>query len=146
LFFELVGRRVLKGYFPFRVGGKTVYDALFYIDRDEGDLIPQNVRAPQLRVIEFKFCLSKLIQDLDDERKFLTDIDLLVCWVNDLHDEHLSDYSIHALERDNVDPYPGAQLRIQRKTDYCQVLVLKDYLESKGLIEAPDRPVTKDAS
>jgi hypothetical protein len=134
LFFELIGRGDLKGYFPFRVGGKTIYDGLFYLDKNEGDVIPQNIKASQLRQIEFKSCLSRLIQDLDDEKKFLAEIDLLVCWNNDIQDDALSDYSIHSLERDNIDPYPGAQLRIQRKTDYCQVLVLKDYLESKNLI------------
>ena len=35
LFFELVGRRILKGYFPFRTGGtRTLYDGLCYIDSE----------------------------------------------------------------------------------------------------------------
>jgi hypothetical protein len=133
LFFELIGKKILKGYFPFRVGGKTIYDGLFYIDRDQGDTIPQNINANDLRTVEFKYCVSRLLTDLDDETKFLTDIDLLVCWENDARKD--IDYSIHSLSREErIAPFPGAQLRIKRGKDSCQVLVLKDYLESLKLI------------
>ena len=34
LFFELIGRELLRGYFSFRVGGnRATYDALFFIDQ-----------------------------------------------------------------------------------------------------------------
>ena len=129
LFFELVGRKLLKGYFPFRVGGnRATYDALFFIDQDEGERLPRNIRPRELKTVEFKFQLSGLIQDFTDEMKFLNDIDLVVCWENDCDDE--LEYNIHSLERESIMPLPGAQLRIQKGTSTCQVLVLKEFIES----------------
>ena len=133
LFFELIGRKLLKGYFPFRVGGKTIYDGLFYIDRNQGETIAQNIKSKDLKFVEFKYSISRLLRDLDDQIKFLDDIDLLICWENDIQDDAVSEYSIHSLLREGIDPYPGAELRIKHGTKYCQVLVLKDYLESLNL-------------
>jgi len=131
IFFELVGRKLLKGYFPFRVGGnRATYDALFFIDQNEGDTLPPpNVRARDLKIVEFKFRLSELISDFEDQTKFLQDIDLVICWENDC-EEDTSEYNVHSLEREGKTPLPGAQLRIQRGTQSCQVLVLKDFLQS----------------
>jgi hypothetical protein len=131
LLFELIGRKLLKGYFPFRVGGnRATYDALFYIDLDESDKIPKRIRSRQLRVVEFKYRLSDLIEDFIDERKYLQDIDLLVCWEND-YEPDTSPYYVSSMERDGIDnPYPGAQFRIKRGTDVCQVLVLEDFVQS----------------
>ena len=129
LFFELVGRKLLKGYFPFRVGGnRATYDALFYIDQDESEKLLRDIRSRELKTVEFKFQLSGLIQDFRDEVKFLRDIDLVICWENDCDDE--LEYNIHSLEREGIPPFPGAQLRIQQGTRTCQVLVLKDFIES----------------
>ena len=129
LFFELIGRKLLKGYFPFRVGGnRATYDALFYIDQDEGERLPRNIRPSQLKTVEFKFQLSGLIQDFMDEAKFLSEIDLVVCWENDCEDD--LEYNIHSLERDGIPPLPGAELRIHKGTHTCQVLVLKEFIES----------------
>ncbi len=129
LFFELIGRKLLRGYFPFRVGGNRVtYDALFLIDQNEGEKLPRNFRPSQLKTVEFKFHLSGLIQDFRDEVKFLSGIDLVVCWENDCDDD--LEYNIHSLERDGILPLPGAQLRIHKETDTCQVLVLKELIES----------------
>jgi len=130
----MVGRKLLRGYFPFRVGGKTVYDGLFYIDKSQGDTIPQNIKSHNLKFVEFKYCVSGLIRDLDDEKKFLQEIDLLVCWENDIKDDAAIEYSIHSLSRENIEPYPGAQKRIKRGINSCQVLILKDFLESLKLI------------
>ncbi len=129
LFFELVGRKLLKGYFPFRVGGnRATYDALFLIDQDESEKLLRDIRPRELKTVEFKFQLSGLIQDFTEEMKFLDDIDLVVCWENDCDDE--LEYNIHSLEREGIPPFPGAQLRIQKGTNTCQVLVLKEFIES----------------
>jgi Histidine kinase-, DNA gyrase B-, and HSP90-like ATPase len=134
LFFELIGSKTLKGYFPFRVGAQTIYDALFYIDKQQGNTIPHNIRARDLKFVEFKYRLSSLLTDLDNQTKFLDDIALLVCWINDIKEDASTGYSIHDLSRDEIDAYPGAQLRIKRGRDSCQVLILKDYLESSNII------------
>ena len=129
LFFELIGRKLLRGYFPFRVGGNRVtYDALFLIDQGEGEKLPRNIRPSELKTVEFKFQLSGLIQDFMEEVKFLNDIDLVICWENDCSDD--LEYNIHSLDRDGIMPFPGAQLRIHKGTSTCQVLVLKEFIES----------------
>lgn len=129
LFFELIGRKLLKGYFPFRIASKKTYDGLFYIDYEEGDKLIPNVRPPQLRVVEFKYHLSELIKDFEDENKYIQDIDLLVCWDHDYDAD--SSYSVSSLERDGIKKvFPGATLRIKKGSDSCQVLVLKDFIQS----------------
>ena len=129
LFFELIGRELLRGYFPFRVGGnRATYDALFFIDQNEGKKLPRNIKPSELKTVEFKFQLSGLIQDFMAEVKFLNEIDLAVCWENDCDDD--LEYNIHSLERDGIMPLPEAQLRIHKGTNTCQVLVLKEFIES----------------
>ena len=62
------------------------------------------------------------------EVKFLNEIDLVVYWENDCDDD--LEYNIHSLERDGIMPLPEAQLRIHKGTNTCQVLVLKEFIES----------------
>src|SRR6185295_8268236 len=99
-FFELLGRKVLTGYFPFRLGINSTYDGLFYIDETGKDTIPSAFQARLLKQVEFKRNLSELIKNFDEESKFLVDIDLAVCWVNDCSDD--GEYNITSLERDNI--------------------------------------------
>ncbi|MFB0557292.1 MAG: hypothetical protein ACETVW_05500 [Dehalococcoidia bacterium] len=75
--------------------------------------------------MEFKVRLSELIQDFMDEKKYLRDIDLAVVWEDDYEGE---DYIVSSLERDGIEPLPGAQKRIRSGTQSCQVIVLKDLL------------------
>lgn len=133
LFFELLGRKVLKGYFPFRVGGsRAAYDALFFIGDESTTKLPKKFPSRDLKTVEFKYRLSEIISDFDSQEKFLSDIDLVICWENDCA-EDTSEYNIHSLEREGITPLPGAQLRIQRATQSCQVLVLKDFVNSLEL-------------
>ncbi len=130
LFFELLGRKILKGYFPFRVGGsRAAYDALFLFSDEKVDRVPKSFKPWDLKVVEFKYRLSEIISDFDNQEKFLDDINLVVCWENDCI-EDTSEYNIHSLEREGIEPLSGAQLRIQRGTQACQVLVLKDFVDS----------------
>lgn len=130
LFFELVGRKLLKGYFPFRVGlNRATYDALFYISSEEAERMPKSFRSRELKIVEFKFHLSELIDDFNSEFKYLEDIDLVVCWDNN-YTEEIPEYNISSLERDGVRALPGATLRVHRGTQSCQVLLLKDFIET----------------
>lgn len=133
LFFELLGRKLLKGYFPFRVGGnQAAYDALFFIGNDTDITMPKKFTYRELKTIEFKHRLSDLIADFDNQDKFLEEIDLVICWENNCVDD-TSEYNIHLLEREGIPALPGAQLRIQKGTRSCQVLVLKDFVDSLQL-------------
>lgn len=130
-FFELLGRKVLTGYFPFRLGINSTYDGLFYIDETGKDTIPSAFQARLLKQVEFKRNLSELIKNFDEESKFLVDIDLAVCWVNDCSDD--GEYNITSLERDNIKAYPGATFRIRKGTQQCQVIVLRDFIDNLQL-------------
>jgi len=133
LLFELVGRKTLKGYFPFRVGGnRAAYDALFFIGSDTDLAMPKKFSYRELKTVEFKYRLSEIISDFENQEKWLDDIDLVICWENDCS-EDTSEYNIHSLEREGIPALPGAQLRIQKATQSCQVLVLKDFIDSLEL-------------
>ena len=127
----MIGRKLINGYFPFRVGAnRTTYDALFYISNDESHKLSRKIRPRQLRIVEFKYKLSALIEDFENEKKYLTDIDLLICWENDFEPD-TSGYYVSSLERDGFSKgYPGVQFRIKRGLHMCQVLVLKDFVQS----------------
>jgi hypothetical protein len=130
LFFELIGRKILKGYFPFRTGGsRSLYDGLFFIESAGSDKLPKKFKARELKVVEFKYHLSEIISDFDEQIKYLDDIDVVVCWDDDTDPDTL-EYNVHSLEREGIDPLPGATLRIQKGTQSCQVIVLKDVIES----------------
>ncbi|HMU47354.1 MAG TPA: ATP-binding protein [Chitinophagaceae bacterium] len=128
IFFELLGRKVLTGYYPFRMGVNSTYDGLFYVDESGKDNIPSTFQARLLKTIEFKRNLSELSKNFEEESKFLADIDLAICWINDCSDD--DQYSVTSLERDNIRPLPGATLRIRKGTQQCQVIVLKELLEN----------------
>jgi hypothetical protein len=127
LFFELLGRKIITGYYPFRLGSSSVYDGLFYIEEKIKSGIPSSFQPRLLKTIEFKYKLSGLLQDFDEESKHIEDIDLVICWENDCSDD--TEYTISSLERDNIAPLPAASLRIRRATKSCQVIVLKDFLK-----------------
>jgi len=131
LFFELIGRKTITGYFPFRLAINNIYDGLFYIDVSSKGSFPASLKSRFLKIVEFKYKLSSLVKDFQEEIKYLDDIDLVVCWENDCEDD--SEYTVSSLERDNIDPLPAATLRVRRGTKSCQVIVLKDFLESLEL-------------
>lgn len=131
LFFELLGRKKITGYFPFRVGINSIYDGLFYINENGKESIPASFPHRHLKVVEFKHKLSFLIRNFKEQDKYLEDIDLVVCWENDCGDDE-TEYNVISLERDNIIPLPSATLRVQKGTKSCQVIVLKDFVENSG--------------
>ena len=131
IFFELLGRKIITGYFPFRLGVNSTYDGLFYVDEIGKDAIPSTFQARVLKKIEFKKNLSELISDFNEERKFLAEIDLAICWINDCDEE--GEFNITSLDRDSIKAFPSATLRIRKGTQQCQVIVLKDFIENLEL-------------
>ena len=100
LFHELVGAGILKGYKSLSTGYKQTYDlwANYVIDSKE---IGDNMKAAFGNkdtidlpcVIEFKYAAESIIDDLNDDIKFFTDMDLLVCW----------DYNENILAKNSVE-------------------------------------------
>lgn len=83
LFHELVAAGYLPQYYTYLIGYKQQYD--FY-----GKFVPgrESSRSDVCRgsglehrlVAEFKYLAESLLDDIDNETKFFTDISLLVCW------------------------------------------------------------------
>ena len=76
IFHELLGAGLLKHYRPLSTGYSAQYD-LHALYND-----PHKKQVLQL-LIEFKLKLESLIKDLEDGRKYLDDIHLLVAWSAD---------------------------------------------------------------
>ncbi|MHA1331609.1 MAG: ATP-binding protein [Candidatus Hodarchaeales archaeon] len=126
LFHELLGCGKLKGYYPFHTSINRTYDALMYVSAREDREMPSEIRWRDLKIVEFKLKLSDLIEDFVNEKKFLRDIDLVVVWEDDYNGDQ--EYTVSSLERDGIEPLPGASKRIRAGTQYCQLMVLKELL------------------
>ena len=67
MFFELLGSGHLRDFKPYVSGYKNKYD--LYSKYKQTDV-----------VVEFKFALSSLFRDFDDERKLFDEVDIVVVW------------------------------------------------------------------
>lgn len=130
LFHELIAKGELAGYYPFRSSSIRTYDSLVYISPAADRAMPSDIGWRDLKTVEFKTRLSALIQDFRSQAKFIPEIDLAVVWEDDCGDE--TEYIISSLDRDGVEPLPGAQKRIRRGNETCQVLVLKELPFAQG--------------
>ncbi|PVV84485.1 ATP-binding protein [Dehalogenimonas alkenigignens] len=125
LFNQLVGRGLLKGYYPFYTSSCKTYDSLMYISNQANGNMPDRINWADLKVVEYKLKLSELIQDFIEEKKYLQTLDLAIVWENDYTEE---DYIVSSLERDGITGFPCAQKRIRSGPNSCQLLVLKEFL------------------
>jgi len=87
IFHELLGAGILKGYSSLKRGYKTTYDlwGMYEIQKDKiGGTYAQlggDSRVFKLPlIIEFKFKAEDILSDFEDNIKYFTDIDLIVCW------------------------------------------------------------------
>jgi len=127
LFHELLSSGKLKGYYPFRASINRAYDALMYVSKSENGEMPAEISWRDLKFVEFKLGLAKLIkEDFLNEKKYLRDIDLVIVWEDDYEGDE--EYIVSSLERDGIEPLPGAQKRLRLGTQSCQVIVLKELL------------------
>lgn len=109
LFHELLGAKVLEGYFTLKTGYKMTYDLWGLYRISKSKIAPQYsklanavgvVEVPV--VIEFKYKCEDILIDFDSNRKNFTDIDLLVCW--DLDEAAFAKYgvAVEVLSPDDV--------------------------------------------
>jgi hypothetical protein len=87
LFHELVGAGILKGYYTLQRGYKMTYDlwGIYRIGKDEVGSnfrgLSDDANLMELPIVlEFKFRAESILRDLENNRKFFTDMDLIVCW------------------------------------------------------------------
>jgi len=86
LFHELVGAKVLQGYFTLKTGYKMTYDlwGKYAIDKMKigqncRRFANQNNQVELPLVIEFKYRGEDILIDFESDRKYFTDIDMIVC-------------------------------------------------------------------
>lgn len=98
IFHELVGARILKGYYSLSTGYKQTYD-LWATYNIESKYVGENMqdyatdgRIVMPCVIEFKYVAESIIGDLSADIKFFNDMDLIVCW--DLNEQKFAAHSI----------------------------------------------------
>lgn len=83
IFHELVGAKILNGYYTLKHGYKETYD-LWGFYKVMKKYIGKNVQikdGTQLpMIVEFKYFAHDILSDFEKRIKFFTDIDLIVCW------------------------------------------------------------------
>jgi len=103
IFHELVGAKILKGYYSLSTGYRQTYDLWATYDI-ESQYIGDNLRDVAVNgrvtmpcVIEFKYAAESIIGDLSGDIKFFNDMDLLVCW--DLNEQK---FAANAIEVEQI--------------------------------------------
>ena len=122
IFHELLGAKVLKYYHPLTTGYGAQYDLhALYTDPNIGHELEL--------VIEFKYALESLIKDLEEGRKYMNDIHLLVAWNADEQKLKNAGFDLDESEDKHYEgvtheitlPIPGI--------DPIPVILLEDYLK-----------------
>lgn len=86
IFHELVGAKILKGYYSLSTGYKQTYDLWTTYDIESKYVgsniqdVASNGRITMPCVIEFKYAAESIIADFSADTKFFNDLDLIVCW------------------------------------------------------------------
>lgn len=150
IFHELIGAKILQGYYPLKQGYKSRYDlwARYRIElekigkkrREELKNLKNSVDVPI--VIEFKYKGDSILRDVSDNRKFFEDIDLIVCWDFDQSKFNEEQVNVRVLCPDEVFFYgsnyelewPGAYNLGRRGTKPMLVLrrFIEDLIRQKG--------------
>lgn len=109
IFHELIGAKVLKGYYSLSTGYKQTYDLWATYRINSGnvgdnykDFADENDMIEMPCVIEFKYAAEDIIRDLSSDIKFFNDMDLLVCW--DLDEQKFANNSIEVdqIEKEDI--------------------------------------------
>ncbi len=133
LFFELLGRKYIKGYQSFGLSQRETYDGKFIIRRsgDQTDpVMPTDDR--QLSTIEFKVAASSLIQDFEQGIKNPNDLKLVIAW--DEGSSSSNQFLLVGIEHSRYYPdrvYPGVTRYLEdtQSGTQIQVLLLKSIVD-----------------
>lgn len=120
LFIELIVLDEIKGYYLKMLSSNATYDGLFdynierspdviltddnYLGISEDIFISEGISEINKEdiIIEFKYKLSSIFSDLDQKRKKISDIDILVCWDTN-NDSKLEEYGYYITQKDHID-------------------------------------------
>lgn len=125
IFHELLGAKILKNYRPLTTGYGSRYDMLCEYVRNTG--------KPLDLIIEYKYTLDALLDDLTESTKYLEDIHMLVAWT--ANEQKLLDNGlILQLVSEDEQTYEGQTHRLADREGVMQeiaVILLKNFIERK---------------
>ena len=149
LFHEIVGLEGVEGYLFLGTSGYGQYDSVFLThysrkhvyEKNNSKLgVSDNVvdgkeSAPY--ILEYKYDLDGLIADVESEKKFLRDIDLLVCW--QIGEDYKDSYSIRPYlvgdEGSTRHFYAATHALYRDREKDLEIICLKDLI---GYINQPE--------
>lgn len=158
LFHQLIAGGVIRGLNMMSTNERFTYDGLFKIafdldselyqyDEDTNPLgVPQataealsgKVTSP--RILEYKFSLDGLIEDLDSQDKNIKDIDLCVAWdTGQLYLEKFGIVSLLLPENADQRQYHGVThvlVDLESGSKYCDLIILSELIDSLNDAEA----------
>ena len=134
LFYELIGREYLNGYQTyanFRIGQYDGNGVIIPTTESGGHTIE---RDSDLDIFEFKNSLSEIIENFENGDKDPMDIDLIICWTDDITPLENPNYQMIYIDHSHFadSPYHRVTkcLRINEVPIDIQVLVLSEVLEA----------------
>jgi len=151
LFHQLIAGGVIRGISAMSTNERFTYDGLFRIsfdlspgmysyDSDKNPLGVPNELAQSLngkvtdpRVLEYKFCLDGLVEDVDSQDKNIKDIDLCIIWsTGDLYKERYGIVSLLLPENADQRQYHGVThvlTDLESGAKLCDLIVLSELIE-----------------
>ena len=151
LFHQLIAVGVIRGISVMSTNERFVYDGLFKIsfdldadlyiyDKDKNPLgIPietakaLNGKVTSPRVLECKFCLDGLIEDIDSQDKNIKDVDLCVSWsTGDMYMERYGIASLLLPENADQRQYHGVThvlTDLESGAKHCDLIILGELIE-----------------
>lgn len=130
LFFDLLGKGIIKDYKFYSLHSKQKYDAKAMIKTGNMSLIPIPNYDSDLRNVEFKLRLSQLIDDLENKDKVLKDITLMIVWENDVIDSEVYDIIDLDDSKDRTSGFFGVKKCLMNRLDGVerQIFIMKDFI------------------
>jgi hypothetical protein len=151
LFHQLIAGGVIRGINVMSTNERFVYDGLFKIafdlnvdlykyDKEKNPLgVPVEIaqalkgKVTTPRVLEYKFCLDGLIEDVDSQDKNIKDINLCVAWsTGDMYKERYGITSLLLPENADQRQYHGVThvlTDLESGANICDLIILEELIE-----------------
>jgi len=161
LFHQLLGIKKVKGLKFFTTSQSNRYDSLFLLDYSDEDLlydsekvklgVSRNIEIPYIsepKVLEYKFNFDSLVTDIQNEEKFVNQIDYVICWeTGNLFKESFFLQSLLVDEEGSERFIYGSTHKAYSTGDHnnaaFEILILKDLI---NWIQDPDQEIARQKS
>ena len=136
IFFDLLGRKILKNYEIYSLHSKLKYDGKFMAKLETQSSIKKANSDNELGIVEFKLRLSDLIDELDNDKKVLKQINLVIVWEDDFAQfpKYEGDYEVIDLlhSKDKDKGFYGITKCLRNRADGTerQMMVVKEFIKS----------------